>query len=219
MMKEPQKKVDLSASVQELSIHCIDMPEGETNQFYIGSEDSKIYQAKIHTKSDKEVNISESYEGHMASLLSLHWHPTIENRKSEVSNLLLSTGADWNIGVWNPKARKDPILLHDSEVEIYDAQWSPVHPSVFAACNGNGQIEIWDLAKETEDWVYRHEVDKRAINKIKWSHDGKRLLSGNSNGTVKLWSVKDSFYQYREEDLTKFEKMFISQAQASSKDK
>ena len=219
MMKEPQKKVDLSASVPELSLHCIDMPEGETNQFYIGSEDSKIYHAKIHTKSDKEVNISESYEGHSASILSLHCHPTIENRKSDISNLLLSTGADWNIGVWNPKTRKDPILIHDSEVEIYDAQWSPVHPSVFAACNGNGQIELWDLSKETEECVYRHEVDKRAINKIRWSYDGKRILSGNSNGTVKLWSVKDSFYQYREEDLTKFEKMFISQSQSSYKEK
>mmetsp|Transcript_16516 Transcript_16516/g.19091 ORF Transcript_16516/g.19091 Transcript_16516/m.19091 type:complete len:390 (-) Transcript_16516:224-1393(-) len=151
MMKEPQKKVDLSGSVQELSLHCIDIPEGETNQFYIGGEDSKIYQAKIHTKSEKDVNISESYEGHTASILSLHCHPTIEQRKSEVSNLLLSTGADWNIGIWNPKTRKDPILLHDSDVEIYDAQWSPVHPSVFAACNGNGQIELWDIQKETED--------------------------------------------------------------------
>ena len=213
MMKEPQKKVDLMLNAQELSVHCIDFPEGETNQFYIGSEDSNIYQAKIHTKSQNENNIGDVFQGHKASILSLHHHPTITERKSEASGLLLSTGADWNLGVWHPKTRKEPLLMHDGEVEIYDAQWSPVHPSVFATCNGYGQIDIWDIAKETEECRYRIDVDKRAINKIKWSHDGKRLLTGNSNGTIKLWNVDKEFYQYREDDLTKLEKMLMPQMQ------
>lgn len=149
------------------------------------------------------------YKGHEATVLSLHHHPTIHERKSEASNLLLSTGGDWNVGVWHPKSHKEPLLMHDSEVEVYDAQWSPVHPSVFATCNGYGQIDLWDITKETEEYRYRNDADKRAINKIRWSHDGKRLLSGNSNGTVKLWNVDKEFYQPKEDDLTKLEKMLI----------
>lgn len=213
MMKEPQKKVDLQIKNQELSVRCIDFPEGETNQFYVGSEDSNIYDIKIHTKNQNDSNIGDCYSGHKASILSIHHHPVISDRKSEASGLLLSTSADWGLGVWHPKSRKDPLLMVEGEVEIYDAQWSPVHPSVFATCNGYGQIDIWDIAKETEECRHRIDVDigasKRAISKIRWSQDGKRLLSGNSNGTIKLWNVDKEFYQYREEDLVKLEKMLM----------
>lgn len=39
------------------------------------------------------------------------------------------------------------------------------------------------------------------------------MLSGNSYGTIKLWNVNKNFYQYKEEDLNKFEKMFTSRNQ------
>jgi dynein intermediate chain len=128
--------------------------------------------------------------------------------------LLLSTAADWSIGIWHPKTRKDPLIMYDGEVEVYDAQWSPVHPSVFASCNGYGQIDLWDISKDTEECRYRLDADKRAISKIRWSHDGKRLLTGNSNGTVKLWNVDKEFYQYKEEDLVKLERMLMPHHQA-----
>ena len=207
MTKEPQKSVDLSNNLKDFSVHCIDFAEGETNQFYIGSEDSNIYQAKIYTKRQNEKNITDEYSGHNATILSLHHHPAIGEKKYEASGLLLSTSADWGISVWHPKTRKEPLILIDGEVEYYDAQWSPVHPCVFATCNGNGQIDLWDISKDVEESRFRLEADKRAINKIKWSHDGKRLLTGNSSGTVKLYNVDKEFYQYRDEDLAKLERM------------
>lgn len=154
-------------------------------------------------------------KGHNAPIFSLHHHPTINERKSEASGLLLSTSADWSIGLWNPKNRKDPLLMHNGDVETYDAQWSPVHPSVFASCNGYGQIELWDILKDTEESRYTYDVDKRALSKIRWSQDGKKLLSGNSNGTIKLWNVDKEFYQYREEDFSKLERMLLPSAHST----
>lgn len=206
MMKEPQKKIELMNNNNELSVHCIDLPEGETNQFYIGSEDSNVYQAKVHTKSPNEENLGETFTGHKGTVFSLNCHPLITDRKSDISNLMLTTSADWRLGLWQPKSKNTPLFMYEADCEIYDAQWSPVHPCVYATCNGYGQIDLWDLSKETEEYRYRCEADKRAINKVKWSYDGKRLISGNTNGTVKLWSVDKEFYQYKDEDLDKLEK-------------
>lgn len=206
MMKEPQKKINLMLETNELIVHCIDLPDNETNEFYIGSEDSNIYHAKIHTKSQNEQNLNEQFIGHTGTVFSLNYHPLLTDKKSEISHLMLSTGADWRLALWQPKAKKDPLFMYESDCEIYDAQWSPVHPTVFATSNGLGQIDLWDVAKDTEEYRYRLEVDKRAINKIKWSHDGKRLLSGNTNGSIKLWNVDKEFYQYKDEDVSKFEK-------------
>mmetsp|Transcript_25244 Transcript_25244/g.25013 ORF Transcript_25244/g.25013 Transcript_25244/m.25013 type:complete len:346 (+) Transcript_25244:499-1536(+) len=151
MMREPHKRVDLGTNSRDIPVHCIDFPEGETNQFYLGGEDFNIYSAKIYTKKESEPNISERFSNHFGTILSLHSHPKISERKSVTSGFLLSTAADWRIGLWHPEARKDPLLMIEGEVEYYDAQWSPVHPSVFATCNGNGQIDLWDLAKDTEE--------------------------------------------------------------------
>lgn len=162
------------------------------------------------TKSKTEQNLGNIYQGHQGAVFSLNYHPLLQDKKSELSHLMLSTGADWRLGLWHPHAKEEPLFMHDSECEIYDAQWSPVHPGVFATCDGLGQIDLWDLFKDTQEYRYRCEADKRAINKIKWSPDGKHLISGNTNGTVKLWNVYKEFHQYLDEDATKFEKLLTT---------
>lgn len=127
--------------------------------------------------------------------MALDFHPLIETKNSEASNLLLSVGMDWRLGLWYPKNRNIPVFMNDMETEIYDVKWSPTHPSVFATADGQGHIDLWDISKETESFRYRKEdPNKRAINKIRWTRDGKKLLSGNSMGVVKLWSVDKEFY-------------------------
>jgi len=85
--------------------------------------------------------------------------------------------------------------MNDLDTEIFDIKWSPIHPSVFASGDCEGNIDLWNLSKDTESYLYRKsDESKRSINKIRWSNDGKNLLSGNSNGVVKLWKVDKQFY-------------------------
>jgi len=72
--------------------------------------------------------------------------------KSEMSDLMLSSSMDWTVKLWNPKNayKHDPIHTFESSQEyIYDVQWSPVHPTVFAQVDGDGYIDVWDMNK---DW-------------------------------------------------------------------
>jgi len=83
----------------------------------------------------------------------------------------------------------------DMSTEIFDIKWSPTHPSVFATGDCEGNIDLWNLSKETETFSFRKPDEmKKSINKIRWSNDGSKLLSGNSNGVVKLWIVDKTFY-------------------------
>lgn len=36
---------------------------------------------------------------------------------------------------------------------MYDVQWSPMHPGVFASCDGDGFVDVWDINKDTESPV------------------------------------------------------------------
>jgi dynein intermediate chain len=33
---------------------------------------------------------------------------------------------------------------------VYDVAWSPTHPALFAAVDGTGRLDLWNLNKDTE---------------------------------------------------------------------
>ncbi len=208
-VKEPVKSIDLSSTEDPLAVQCISFQQDETNNFFIGGENSSIYHTRIHTRESDDHH-QNKFEGHFGSVMAIDAHPkTMKN--SEVSHLLLSCGVDWKLGLWHAK-KSAPILMNELETEIYDVRWSPAHPGVFATADGEGHIDLWDLSKpDPESYRYRKEVEgKRAINKLRWTHDGRKLLTGDSSGVVKLWNVDKDFWLPRDEDLAKIEHLLSS---------
>ena len=44
-----------------------------------------------------------------------------------------------------------PLLsFEDNSEYIYDAKWSPIHPALFAAVDGMGRLDLWNLNNDTE---------------------------------------------------------------------
>mmetsp|Transcript_27434 Transcript_27434/g.20585 ORF Transcript_27434/g.20585 Transcript_27434/m.20585 type:complete len:139 (-) Transcript_27434:220-636(-) len=134
----------------------MDFPEEETDKFYVGSEDFSVYQCNLHSQNQNHIDLSMS--GHQAPISKVHMHPGISQSEKigDLSDLLLSASLDWTIKLWYPKVRAEPLLtLEASQEYIYDVQWSPVHPSVFASCDGDGYIDLWDLNKDSESPLTR----------------------------------------------------------------
>jgi len=75
----------------------------------------------------------------------------------EASQLFLTSGMDFCVKLWNPNfGSKTPLASFEwSEASdtldtmeqpyISDVQWCPSHPTLFAACTGNGSVYLWDL--------------------------------------------------------------------------
>lgn len=40
--------------------------------------------------------------------------------------------------------------FEDNSDYVYDVQWSPVHPALFATVDGMGRLDLWNLNEETE---------------------------------------------------------------------
>lgn len=48
---------------------------------------------------------------------------------------------------------QDQKFLHsfeDNSDYVYDVQWSPIHPALFASVDGDGRLDLWNLNNETE---------------------------------------------------------------------
>eukprot|EP00694_Reclinomonas_americana_P002475 EC788001.1.p1 GENE.EC788001.1~~EC788001.1.p1 ORF type:complete len:143 (+),score=38.79 EC788001.1:51-431(+) len=92
---------------------------------------------------------------------------------------------DWTCKLWDLK-RSTPLLYTFEHFQdyVYDARWSPVHPGVFAAGDGTGTLTLWNLNEDTEVPYASIQIGDKALNRLRWSHDGRRLAVGDSQGVV-----------------------------------
>ena len=118
---------------------------------------------------------------------SVHVHPGVaqSEKHGEMAELLISSSLDWTVRLWQPNsARMDPLFTFESAQEyVYDTQWSPTHPSVFASCDAEGYVDIWNINANTETPIVRKCVSEQRnnpLNCMRWSKDGRRIAVGDS---------------------------------------
>jgi dynein intermediate chain len=62
---------------------------------------------------------------------------------------MLSSSFDWFLKLWNPKITNQCLKTFDyAEDYIYDVQWNPIHPTLFASSDGEGTLDFWDLSAD-----------------------------------------------------------------------
>lgn len=96
--------------------------------------------------------------GHRAAVTSINVHPGISqsDKHGEMSDLILSASMDWTIKLWNPKQRSTPLYTFESSQDyIYDVQWSPTHPAVFASVDYGGYVDVWNINLDKEAPIVR----------------------------------------------------------------
>ena len=118
MLNQPNKFIDLKIDKEEVCAQAVAFAGGETNNFFVGAEDSKIYQGQIHSKyiiiylpillqfsveEGADKHIFETYEGHFAPITSLAFHPSHQSKTNDFSDLMLSSSIDWTVKLWCPK--------------------------------------------------------------------------------------------------------------------
>jgi len=195
MLTSPQRALDLKYNAKEVCVTCMEFPQNERNEFYVGAEDYLLYSAEIQTTVDigkENPGVIDAYQSHNAPITSLSLHPMQPNwyNSLEYQRLILTSSMDWTIKMWNPRTSKFPIALFESSQDyVFDVKWSPTHPSVFVSCDIEGYVDIWDLNTDMETPVLHHRKTPGAIHRLAWSPDGKRLATGGVNGLVHIYNT------------------------------
>ncbi len=211
-LAEPSESTVLYGEKHDVAVTSIAFPDGEANEFCLGAEDGLIYAAQVHGQSDGQLR---KYTGHWGPVTSLMFHPRANvsaSTSGRANSLLLTSSVDWTVRLWShqPRDNTNPLRklaeFSTSREYVFDARWSPVHPSIFCYGDGAGMAHLWNINRDAEEPVISKQITGgAAVNKLRWSLDGKKIAIGDSVGKTHIVDIKSSLATARPEDWRTFD--------------
>ncbi|KAG0261721.1 hypothetical protein BG011_000748 [Mortierella polycephala] len=205
MLAQPQETLPLDYPAHpvtdEVAVTTFGFPDGETNAFWVGTEEGSVYQANRYARAGSQagINTAYSYKGHFGPITGLHFHPLFG--PMDFSDLYLTCSVDWTVKLWRKRTHPKPATPDNAVVHplysfetaddyVYDVKWSPTHPAVFGTVEGSGKFDVWNLNLDTEVPVMSTVVGAgKALNKLSWSKDGRHAAIGSSDGHVYVYDI------------------------------
>jgi WD40 repeat protein/tRNA A-37 threonylcarbamoyl transferase component Bud32 len=104
------------------------------------------------------------------------------------SGRLLAGSVDGEIRIWDTSARQLVKTINSDAME--GLCFSPDEQSLaFATWTGASvELKVWDLREDREIAALRGHTNQ--VSCMSYTHDGARLASGDSGGTLKLWDLQ-----------------------------
>lgn len=96
---------------------------------------------------------------------------------------------------------------HNSDY-VYDVQWSPINPNLFACVDGTGRLDLWNLINDAEVPTASLLIDSSpALNKMRWSPNGHQIAVGDDQGRISLIDVNETYTNPRADDWSRMVKV------------
>lgn len=213
MLTTPRETMELQhgSNNKAISPTCMSFPQGDFNNFVVGSEEGQLYPFSRH--GNKAGTASQEFKSHSGPITAVDFHKC-PGPNGEFSDHFLSCSTDWSVKLWSYRSPNPIYSFEDAGDYVFDVQFSPAHPSLFASADGMGEIDFWNPNVNTEAPIFSQtvgesktpsgDIKKTAINKIKWASSGERMLVGDASGKVHLLKIASNIAQPRPEEWAFF---------------
>lgn len=201
MLSQPQETLELQHRQNKpVAVTCMSFPNDEVNSFVVGSEEGLVHSAVRHGEKS---GIAETYEKHLGPVTGISTHRN--SSATDFSHLFLTTSIDWTIKLWSLKDTKPLYSFEDNGDYVMDVAWSPIHPSLFAAVDGSGRLDLWNLNQDTEVPTASVTVDgSPALNRVSWTPSGLHVTVGDEAGKIYVYDVAENLAIPRMDEWSRF---------------
>ncbi|XP_056452400.1 dynein, cytoplasmic 1, intermediate chain 2a isoform X3 [Gadus chalcogrammus] len=201
MLSQPQDSLELMFKQSKaVAVTSMAFPLADVNNFVVGSEDGSVYTACRH---GSKAGITDVFEGHHGPVTGLSCHSAAG--AVDFSHLFISSSFDWTVKLWSTKSTRPLYSFEDSCDYVYDVMWSPTHPALFACVDLAGRLDLWNLNNDTEVPTASVCVEGApALNRVRWSHSGREIATGDSDGQVQVYDVGEQICVPKADEWTRF---------------
>lgn len=210
MLSQPQESIELhDKQSKPVAVTSMSFLAGDVNNFVVGSEDGMVYTACRHGSKAGIIESFEELSGHLGN--QRHQGPVsgIDTHSAfgqiDFSQLFVTSSFDWTVKLWSHKS-KQPLYSFENSDYVYDAQWSPIHPAMFASVNGLGRLDLWNLNNDTEvPTASSTNESSGSLSRCRWSHTGNHIAAGDDNGRVYFFDVGEQLATPRSDEWSRFQ--------------
>lgn len=147
--------------------------------------------------------VNETFEKHLGPVTGVSTH--YNQSSPDFGHLFLTSSIDWTIKLWSLKDTKPLYSFEDNSDYVMDVAWSPIHPALFAAVDGSGRIDLWNLNQDTEVPSVSITVEGApALNRVSWMPNGLYLTVGDDSGRLYVYDVAENFAQPSRDEWSRF---------------
>ncbi|KAF5400359.1 Cytoplasmic dynein intermediate chain [Paragonimus heterotremus] len=201
MLSQPQQSMELTyRQTRPVATTSLSFFQQDVNNFLVGSEDGRVYTGSRH---GNQAGVVEMLEGHQAPITSVSTYDT--EGPVNFSSLFLTTSFDWTVKLWSMKDLRPIYSFDESSDIVLDADWSPLHPAVFATVDCSGRLDLWNLNTDTEVPAARIQVDGQvAVNKCRFHSSGLHIAAGDRSGRIHVYDLNESMVTPRTDEWSLF---------------
>ncbi|XP_028755653.1 WD repeat-containing protein 70 [Neltuma alba] len=170
-------------------------PSGDRFLCVTGSAQAKIYDRDGLTlgefvKGDMYIRDLKNTKGHISGLTWGEWHP-------KTKETILTSSEDGSLRIWDVndfKSQKQvikPKLARPGRVPVTTCAWDREGKCIAGAI-GDGSIQIWSIKPGwgSRPDIYIDKGHSDDITGLKFSGDGRVLLSRSFDGSLKVWDLR-----------------------------
>ncbi len=134
---------------------------------------------------DLDIQLFAMPEGRLLATVSTN-HMLFRFHFSADGNRLVGAGQATSARVWDLARLSDPPRRFVSSHNVWDAAWLEAS-GLLATATSHQRIELWDDATgERREALHGHDHEVWCLAPLP---DGRRIVSGSKDGTVRLWSA------------------------------
>lgn len=211
MLSQPQESIELhDKQSKTVAVTSMSFLAGDVNNFVVGSEDGMVYTACRH---GSKAGIIDSFEGtpghlgnqgHQGPVTGIDTHSAFG--QIDFSQLFVTSSFDWTVKLWSHRSKQPLYSFENSGDYVYDVQWSPIHPAVFASVNGLGRLDLWNLNNDTEVPTASSTIDSSgSLNRCRWTQTGNHIAAGDDDGRVYFFDVGEQLATPRSDEWSRFQ--------------
>lgn len=186
----------------------------DSDTFLVGSEGGLLLRCSFSSQTVAEVPSEGqsitlrapavfSFRKHCGPIHSIHYSPFHRN-------LFVSAGTDGLAHIHSLLHANPMLSIRVSDSYVYQVQWSPSRPLVFAAATSQGEVQIFDLghgslrpAATIEEGGSGHAATSLAFNS-KHIH---LLAVGKTDGTVSIWQLSGDLTEQHPREINQLEQI------------